>query len=328
MTITGLTPRTSECLNLMPGLEIPPWIQAADPASHMARGMSIGVQLASQQAEERYRQAQLAQRQQQEAAQMSAQQAAQQFEEQYKMQAAARAEQQHSIENQMAKQAQDLAATQAAKKFEAIQNYTDAVNGGMDYNEAILKFGPGMGQGTAEAAAIRSRERTAEKAAAQPVPMPTIMQMDIGGGKTYPVVVDKKTGRPTIIPPQAVYPSQKRITGQMTEGQRQNFIDRKEKELQKIQDDATFDLSLNAPDESWSTKKKADFTRVKARMTQLQSEIDRLSGGGSVAAPGSAVPGAPGKSGRVKVKDPSGKVGTIPEDQLDEALDAGYTEVE
>lgn len=37
---------------------------------------------------------------------------------------------------------------------------------------------------------------------------------------------------------------------------------------------------------------------------------------------------APDASGRVRVKSPDGKVGTIPSDQLDEAKKAGYTEVQ
>jgi hypothetical protein len=138
----------------MPALEIPPWLQAADPAAHMARGMQIGVQLGAQRAAEAAKQQQAAERAQEFQQQMSAEQAAQQF----KMQQAARAEQMQAQEQARADAELQLKSSMAADKSKAILQYQESVKGGMDPLQAILQYGPAMGgQASPEAAALRSQ---------------------------------------------------------------------------------------------------------------------------------------------------------------------------
>jgi serine phosphatase RsbU (regulator of sigma subunit) len=121
----------------MPALEIPPWLQAADPAAHMARGMQIGVQLGAQRAAEAAKQQQAAERAQEFQQQMSAEQAAQQF----KMQQAARAEQMQAQEQARADAELQLKSSMAADKSKAILQYQESVKGGMDPLQAILQYG-------------------------------------------------------------------------------------------------------------------------------------------------------------------------------------------
>lgn len=134
---------------------IPPWIKPADPAAHMAQGMHIGIQIGAQQAEERFKQQQLAARQAQADQEMSAQEAAQRFKEVQ----AAKNEQMAARDQSLAEQKFSLAASSAAQKHQAMQEYQSAVTGGMDPNEAMLKWGPAMSANTGAAAAIRAHER-------------------------------------------------------------------------------------------------------------------------------------------------------------------------
>lgn len=62
-------------------------------------------------------------------------------------------------EIQQRQQQLEAAATQAAQKYQAQQGYQQALASGMDPVQAILKFGPGMGQGADVAAAIHAQPR-------------------------------------------------------------------------------------------------------------------------------------------------------------------------
>jgi hypothetical protein len=139
----------------MPGLELPPWLEAARPADYMARGMGVGAELAGQRAAALRAQEAAAQRAQEFQQEMTAAQAAQQF----KMQQAARAEQMQAQEQARADAELHLRASQAADKSKAIMQYQAAVSGGMDPLQAILQFGPAMGgQASPEAAALRASQ--------------------------------------------------------------------------------------------------------------------------------------------------------------------------
>jgi hypothetical protein len=122
--------------------DIPPWLIPADPAAYKAKGLGLGLEASSQRAAQAFREAQAAREQQMEEQRKQVQQA--QWQQEYGLQQAA----------------QQQSAQAAAAKFAAQKQYQDAVTGGMDPLQAILQFGPAMGQqASPEAAAIRSMQR-------------------------------------------------------------------------------------------------------------------------------------------------------------------------
>lgn len=81
-------------------------------------------------------------------------------------------------------------------------------------------------------------------------------------------------------------------------------------------------LALGEPPKSTERRavydqNKADLSKLEAQMEKIKKELLPDKGGSS---------GASG--GKVKVKNPDGKVGYIPESQLEKALDAGYTRLD
>ena len=71
-------------------------------------------------------------------------------------------------------------ATEASRKYQAQQGYSDAIAGGMDPVEAIVKFGPAMGgQGVPEAAALRSKQIQKDRTPTQAPTMPQSVQAPI-----------------------------------------------------------------------------------------------------------------------------------------------------
>lgn len=128
----------------MDGAFLPPWLQPANPAEHLAQGYRIGIALGAQQAEQAFREQQRM-RQQQEDAERRAQ-----WEAEF-----------------------GLRAKQAADKAAAIQDYQNAIAGGMDPVQAITRFGPRMQEpGAAMAAALRASD-TQPQAAPSWVPPDT-----------------------------------------------------------------------------------------------------------------------------------------------------------
>jgi hypothetical protein len=137
----------------MPSPYIPSWIQPADPAAAWARGSQFGLQMS----EQKLRAQQMAQQMQ--ARQEEGQRQAQQFAMEQEL-----ARERMRVQSQEARQRAELeekyfsqAAKLAADKAAAVLEYQQAIEGGMDPTKAILKYGPGMGQATAEAAALRSQ---------------------------------------------------------------------------------------------------------------------------------------------------------------------------
>lgn len=257
---------------------IPPWLIPADPAGFAARGMALGLQASGQRAENAYRAAALQERSQAAAADLAAQEQARAFEQQFRMQQAARAEQQNAQEMALAQQQHQLAAQAAGKKFEAMQNYENAVKGGMDPNSAILLYGPAMGQSTAEAAVIRANAMRKP-----PAPATWEVKQGPGGEKAW---VSSAGGFHMIPAPKAATAAKPA----MTETSRWNLIDRTNKEIEKIHEAATMDLTRPEPDPKWNEKTKADFKRFKSALQSLERQRDILQSGFAGGGAGAMMP--------------------------------------
>jgi hypothetical protein len=147
-----LASTTSEADNTMASYQIPPWLESANPAAYSAKGYGLGIQAGAEEAANRFKQQQIA-LQQQKAAQDEAQM---QAEMGLKQQAEQDKRQQFASDLALQQQHQDLLAQTAAQKSQAILAYQQAIQGGMDPTDAILQYGPAMGQqASPEAAALR-----------------------------------------------------------------------------------------------------------------------------------------------------------------------------
>jgi hypothetical protein len=111
-------------------MQVPSWIQPADEAGEMARGLQIGTQIGAQQADQQFRAMQMA-RQQQLAAQEQA-----------------RWEAEFGLQSKV-----------AAEKFSAMQEYKQRVQKGEDPMQVLMEIGPRIGgQGAVEAAVVRAQQ--------------------------------------------------------------------------------------------------------------------------------------------------------------------------
>src|SRR5688500_1328439 len=100
---------------------IPPWIaQGADPAAQYAQGLGIGVRIGAERAQQQYAQQQLLR-----------QQAKDEFEKQY-----TQAKLQFDVDRVMRVQ-------------QAQAGFQQAVQSGMDPSQALMQFGPAMGDSAA-----------------------------------------------------------------------------------------------------------------------------------------------------------------------------------
>jgi hypothetical protein len=131
-------------------------LESANPAAYSAKGYGLGIQAGAEEAANRFKQQQMALQQQkaaQDEAQMQAEMGLRQQAEQDK-------NQQFASDLALQQQHQDLLAQTAAQKSQAVLSYQQAIQGGMDPTEAILQFGPAMGQqASPEAAAIREQNK-------------------------------------------------------------------------------------------------------------------------------------------------------------------------
>lgn len=114
--------------------EVPSWITAANPAQYAAEGIRIGD-------EEQQAQASSARANQE-----------LQMQQQQMQSSGARADQ----ELQLRQKALEQSATQAAQKYQAQQAYSDFLAQGGDPIQAILKFGPAMGDMSGVSAGVRA----------------------------------------------------------------------------------------------------------------------------------------------------------------------------
>jgi hypothetical protein len=102
--------------------QIPPWLAApADPAAHYGQGLQIGVRIGAEQAAQRYQQQQMLRAQAQD-----------EFERQYKTEVL------------------NLQVDQALRKQRAQMGFQAAVQQGMNPMEALMAFGPEMGESMGE----------------------------------------------------------------------------------------------------------------------------------------------------------------------------------
>jgi hypothetical protein len=118
----------------MASYDIPPWITSANPAQYAAEGIRIGD-------EEQQAQASSARANQE-----------LQMQQQQLQSYGARADQ----ELQLRQKALEQSATQAAQKYQAQQAYSDFLAQGGDPIQAILKFGPAMGDMSGVSAGVRA----------------------------------------------------------------------------------------------------------------------------------------------------------------------------
>ena len=311
----------------MPALELPPWLEAARPADYMAKGMGIGAELSGQRLTAERAQEAAAQRAQEFQQQMSAEQAAQQF----KMQQAARQNQLAAQEQARADVETQLKASQMADRSKAILQYQAAIAGGMNSLDAMIKFGPGMGgQASPEAAALR-----AQQADKPPVWVPA--NPNTGEPAHY------LEGNKIAPPPRTTAYIPDTITtqsGQVIEGQRNTgtgefkpysstinpapgrLTQQDRAELMRLKDEESKLLEL-APLIRRQMASGKPMDKVNQDIANQLREIDQRR---SEILPDSKQPGTKSADGgRVRVKSPDGKVGSIPEDQLEEALAHGYT---
>ncbi len=100
----------------MANYPIPPWIQAADPASAYARGIQIGSQIGSEQASQQLRQ-----------------------------EALLREDQKQKVDEEVQKAKLQLSSEAQARKYAAQAQFQQAVAGGTPTDQALLQFGPQMG---------------------------------------------------------------------------------------------------------------------------------------------------------------------------------------
>lgn len=143
-------------------IALPSWLQPADEAQYRAEGLRIGDAEA-----------------QQRAVQSERQQAGQRDEQELQMR-------QQQLEQQ---------ATQAAQKYQAQQSYSQFLAAGGDPIQAILKFGPAMGQGADVGAAIRAQQMNRPKPA---LPAPAIQMQPGPDGTQIPLLV--QGGKASVVP--------------------------------------------------------------------------------------------------------------------------------
>lgn len=242
----------------MPTTSIPPWLIPADPAQHYARGIALGLQGSQQQAEQAIAQQRIA------AAQAQAQQ--EMLVSQQRM-----AVQQQLAEQEAALKGQELGMEQeaiaakieeAGRREAAQREYQSRVAGGEDPMNVLLEMGPLMGsQQTAEAAVIRARMQAEKEKTVLPP-----QRFDLGQGLGG--VWNPQTGAFQLTLPK----------GQMTEYQRRTLVDRASKQLETLSQ-ANPDLALEAPDKSWSDRRKAAYLSGRKTVDSLQKRIDELESG-------------------------------------------------
>ena len=268
----------------------PPWIAPADPATHMAQGMHIGVQLGAQMMERQMRaqqQAQRAQEFQQEMDQAAAQQ-------RFKETQAARQTQLDAQQQALAEQRFSLAASEAARKHQAFQEYQSAVAGGMDPNEAMLRWGPAMSANTGAAAAIRAHEKAmAQPKTWQEITMPSglkTLQSSLGDIRfpraEHAASIARVPEGAKFVQETEDTPAHWQIPAKSASISPTALMlerDKTERTLDKLMtDNSQYDLSESArPDPSWKSKLKLQqWTSLKARADQLRKRLADLESGG------------------------------------------------
>lgn len=285
---------------------MPPWVgRPADPAAHYAQGFQIGVHLGAQQAAHAFQAQQLAQQQQ-------------------KM---ALAQQQQEFENQYQAQVLSLKAGEMARQHQAAQMYSQMVGSGMDPSRALMQLAPELGEspaGIIRAQQARDNERRMmafreanqrrlvtnaqarqqhqAKALAEQIRHNQAIENKPKAAKMSPVnqsilsalTANVKSLNSAITRAQALDPN---ADVKLLVDQRNNLMD----QLSRFE-------SVSGGEEAPAATEVA---------TPDEEEEDTGAVGNNT------MPDVSPK--RVRVKSPDGKTGTLPADQVDAAVKAGYT---
>lgn len=284
---------------------MPRWVgQPADPAAHYQAGFQIGVHLGAQQAAHAFQAQQLAQQQQR----------------------MALAQQQQEFENQYQAQVLSLKAGEMARQHQAAQMYSQMVGSGMDPTRALMQLAPELGEspaGIIRAQQARDNERRMmafreanqrrlvtnaqarqqhqAKALAEQIRHNQAIENKPKAGKMSPVnqsilsalTANVKSLNSAITRAQALDPN---ADVKLLVDQRNNLMD----QLSRFEsvaggEEAPAATEVVAPDEEEDTGAVGNNT-----MPDVSPK-------------------------RVRVKSPDGKTGTLPADQVDAAVKAGYT---
>jgi hypothetical protein len=146
---------------------LPPWIHGAESAKYAAEGLNIGVRAAEAAARADIERQRLGEQMMMEKAKMAQAQAQEGLGQQRFLAELALKQKELGfkqasdlVSQGQAQELLNLRTTDAARKFQAQQEYQKAIAGGMNPMEAFARFGPGMGQtsGTAIGAIARGMQ--------------------------------------------------------------------------------------------------------------------------------------------------------------------------
>ena len=279
----------------MPSL--PGYYEAADPAKYYAEGLKIAQSRAAQTAEAQQRD-----------------------------QAGQRAE----AELRLRQQELEQQATRAAQKYAAQRQYQDAIQSGQDPLQAVLKYGPAMGEGVDTGIALRASQAQQPK---PPLPLPAFQTIQGPDGKPMkvmmqaghiinpdqytpkpppvqetwtkykdpdtgiPMIKSSKTGRPDVDP---AFKEQQRQQGQQRKllTQQQNAqlkqANKDKADLLKVLDDERELTAKTQQKNAGKIATNADKEKVRAdlqkQVDRLDEQIDKLKGGGEATDTGSIKP--------------------------------------
>lgn len=282
--------------------------QQQDPAQQFARGLQIGTQAAQARETLRAQREANAQRiaiQQQELEQESIR------DQQRLLIDKAYKDAQIGLEEQKVRAAQEVAAAktqEAAQQFKFQQMASREIMAGGDPAQVWMKYGP---LATGSAAGLGSlvsatKPVTPKQAAWIPADLktgaPGHFETPSGAVHIPTRVKDEQTGMTSALRSQTI-----------------SYLRSQREELKKAMGrQPTTPERLDA----WKLKHKDEIKQLDTLKTKIE---DLLKPGTAASVPAGMAPPS-GASSRVKVTDPNGKKGTIPIDQLDDALAAGWTE--
>jgi hypothetical protein len=198
-------------------------------------------------------------------------------------------------------------AVDAALKFQAQRGYQKDLASGMSAADALTKWGPtlfGSHVGTAQALS---------RVAARPAPRPVIV-----GGRAFAPMNPAMPGAP-------LQP--------ITPGPIRNLDPNSPPVLEYkrlLADISHKQAEMDKNPEASAEENAANINQLQIMQQAADKLATRIRGGTApVAAPAPRVPPAiPASTTRVRVRSKSGKIGTIPADQLAQALAEGYTRVQ
>lgn len=264
---------------------IPPWIaQGADPAAQYAQGLGIGVRIGAERAAQQYQQ-----------------------------QALLRSQAQDEFEKQYKTQVLNLQVDKAMRVQQAQAGFQQAVQSGMDPSQALMMFGPGMGDSAADI--IRAQGLAEQRTAND-----EIARLRLASAGRTADLRERELG----LRERNIERLDKRY--QLSDADRQRIAP-----LQK-QIDELHKQRLELDPEADRVKRRklaVEANYIQRQIDQITNPVEQAVEAAPVEATVTPQPAAPSSTGeRVKVISPDGKRGSIPVEQLDEALREGYRQVE